>query len=353
MRTSSTWKRTVRYAILIVVVTVALFPTFWMVGMAFKPRVEWTSAAGVIYWIPNEPTLENFQTLFADYRGQFFRGNQTSAVPSILNSLIVSTGGTVFAMIIGTLAAYGMSRHGTQQGDFPFYVALTRLFLLVVVLLPLLLIWSIVGIIATWYGILLLSIIGVVADTLIGRVMARYYTRGPVGNLAFSILQLRMFPPIAIILPVMIMWSAFKLVDTWYGLVIIYGVITFPFVVWLMRSFFDEIPTELDEAAIVDGASNWGAFFKVVLPLAKAGLATTALFVFILNWSDFLVALLLTNRHWTTIPVFLNKLVSAETGQQYGPKAALGVIAAIPPVIFGIMIQRYLVRGLTFGAIKK
>jgi multiple sugar transport system permease protein len=151
----------------------------------------------------------------------------------------------------------------------------------------------------------------------------------------------------------MIMWAAFRLIDTWYGLVLIYGVITFPFVVWLMKSFFDDVPRELDEAAIVDGSSHWSAFFKVVLPLVKGGLATTALFVFILNWSDFLVALLLTNKDWVTIPVFLNRLVSAETGQQYGPKAALGVVAAIPPIIFGIMIQQYLVRGLTFGAIKK
>lgn len=91
----------------------------------------------------------------------------------------------------------------------------------------------------------------------------------------------------------------------------------------------------------------------MVLPLAKGGLAATALFVFILNWSDFLVALLLTNKDWITIPVFLNRLVSAETGQQYGPKAALGLVAAIPPIVFGIMIQKYLVRGLIFGAIKK
>lgn len=173
------------------------------------------------------------------------------------------------------------------------------------------------------------------------------------GSLAFSILQLRMFPPMAILIPVMFMWSAFRMIDTWYGLVIVYGVVTFPFVVWLMKSFFDEVPRELDEAAIVDGSSNWGAFLKVVLPLTKGGLASTALFVFILNWSDFLVALLLTQRKWPTIPVFLNTLVSAEVGAQHGPKAALGLLAVIPPVVFGLLIQRYLVRGLTFGAIKK
>jgi multiple sugar transport system permease protein len=239
-----------------------------------------------------------------------------------------------------------------DTGDLPWYIALGRLALLVIVLLPFMVLWARLGIISHWYGIASFTLLGIGADQVIGRLLARYY-KGPAGSLAFSILQLRMFPPMAIVIPVMIMWSTLRLIDTWYGLVAIYGVVTFPFVVWLMKSFFDEVPRELDEAAIVDGSSNWGAFFKVVLPLVKGGLASTALFVFILNWSDFLVALLLTNRNWPTIPVFLNTLVSSEIGAQHGPKAALGLLAVIPPVVFGLLIQRYLVRGLTFGAIKK
>jgi len=255
-------------------------------------------------------------------------------------------------MLLGTLAAYGLSRFTIDTGDLPWYVALGRLALLVIVLLPFIVLWAWWGILGTWYGIASFTLLGIIMDQLIGRLLTRYY-KGPVGSLAFSILQLRMFPPMAILIPVMFMWATFRLVDTWYGLAVVYGVITFPFVVWLMKSFFDEVPRELDEAAIVDGSSNWGAFLKVVLPLTKGGLASTALFVFILNWSDFLVALLLTNRYWPTIPVFLNTLVSSEIGAQHGPKAALGLLAVIPPVIFGLLIQRYLVRGLTFGAIKK
>ncbi|HEX9118806.1 MAG TPA: carbohydrate ABC transporter permease, partial [Anaerolineae bacterium] len=260
--------------------------------------------------------------------------------------------GTLFALIIGTLAAYGISRFTSDTGEFPWYIALGRLLLLVLVLMPVMLLWASTGLIQHWYGILTFTAIGIVADQLIARGLALVY-KGPVGSLAFSILQLRFFPPMAIMVPVMIMWAAFKIVDTWYGVGLIYGVVTFPFVVWLMKSFFDDVPRELDEAAIVDGSSNWGAFFKVVLPLAKGGLASTALFVFILNWSDFLMALMLTNRKWTTIPVFLNTLVTGDAGAEHGPKAALGLIAAVPVIIFGIMIQRYLVRGLTFGAIKK
>ena len=309
---------------------IALFPVYWMATMAFKPKAEWTSAAGTVYWVPQNPTLENFQTVVTQYRGKFFRGNQESGLPSIRSSLIVCVGGTLFALIIGSLAAYGISRFTTETGVFPWYIALGRLALLIVVILPFMMLFSKAGIIQKWWGIALLTVIGIFADQGIARGLARVYKRGPVGSLSFSILQLRLFPPMAILIPVMIMWSAFRLIDTWYGLALIYGVVTFPFVVWLMKSFFDDVPRELDEAAIVDGSSRWGAFFKVVLPLVKGGLASTALFVFILNWSDFLVALLLTNRKWPTIPVFLNTLVTSEAGSLHGPKAALGLIAAVP-----------------------
>jgi multiple sugar transport system permease protein len=347
------WQNFLRYLLLITWAIIAIFPFYWMTTMAFKPKNEWTSAAGTIYWAPQEPTLENFQTVLTTYRGKFFRGNQESALPSIRNSVVISIAGTLFALVIGTLAAFGISRYTVESGDFPWYIALGRLLLLVLAIMPFMLLWARMGIIQTWWGIATFSIIGIIADQLIARVLARVYKRGPVGSLSFSILQLRFFPPMAIMIPVMIMWSAFRLVDTWYGVSLIYGVVTFPFVVWLMKSFFDDVPRELDEAAIVDGSSNWGAFFKVVLPLVKGGLASTALFVFILNWSDFLIALLLTNRKWVTIPVFLNTLVTADAGAQHGPKAALGLIAAVPVIVFGIMIQKYLVRGLTFGAIKK
>lgn len=347
-----TLQAALRYILVIIVVGMFTLPTYWMVTMAFKPKAEWSSAAGTIYWVPKNPTLENFETVLTEYRGQFFRANQSSALPSIRSSVIVSIGGTLFALLLGTMAAYGLSRFGADSGDLPWYIALGRLALLVVVLLPFIVLWARLGIISRWYGILSFTLLGIGADQVIGWLLARYY-KGPAGSLAFSMLQLRMFPPMAILIPVMIMWSTLKLVDTWYGLVIVYGVVSFPFVVWLMKGFFDEVPRELDEAAIVDGSSNWGAFLNVVLPLTKGGLASTALFVFILNWSDFLVALLLTNRNWPTIPVFLNTLVSSEIGAQHGPKAALGLLAVIPPVVFGLMIQRYLVRGLTFGAIKK
>jgi multiple sugar transport system permease protein len=120
-----------------------------------------------------------------------------------------------------------------------------------------------------------------------------------------------------------------------------------------MKTFFDDMPRELEEAGLVEGCSRWRVFTKITLPMMRAPLASAALFVFILNWSDYLIALLLTTREWVTVPVYMASLSSSMTGQLYGAKAALGLIAAVPPVIMGIAIQRHLVRGLTFGALKQ
>ncbi len=266
------------------------FPLYWTVTMAFKPSDEW-NPPGKIFWWPDNWTWSNFQDILGlttNDSGIFATGRSRSAIEPIQNSIIAATGGTLLALAVGILAAYGIARF--RSG---------------------------------------------------GRL------------LPFQILQLRMFPPIAIIIPLLFMFVYLRLWDTLWGLVILYGAVTFPFVVWLMRSFFQEVPREISDAAIVDGCTHWGAFFKVVLPQVKGGLAATALFVFILNWSDFLIALVMTQDNARTAPVFLQALQSGSAGQEYGKQAALAVILILPPAIFGLAIQKYLVRGLTFGAIKR
>lgn len=192
--------------------------------------------------------------------------------------------------------------------------------------------------------------IAVVSGTLASYAVVRY---GVGQSLPMSVLQLRLFPPLAVMIPVMVMWAFFGAIDTWWGLSLIYGIVTLPFAFWLMKTFFDEVPIEIEEAARVDGCSHWRVFWRITLPIVKPGLATCALFVFILNWSDYLLALLLTQKEWVTLPVYMATLTSAMGGQMYGMKAALGVVAAVPPVIFGLLIQKHLVRGLTFGALKQ
>jgi multiple sugar transport system permease protein len=194
------------------------------------------------------------------------------------------------------------------------------------------------------------TVIAMTAGTAAAYGLSRY---GSGQNLPLALIQLRLFPPMAVMIPVMIMWAFLGLMDSWWGLALIYGIVTLPFAFWLMKTFFDDMPREIEEAALVEGCSRWRVFTRVTLPMMRAPLASSALFVFILNWSDYLIALLLTTRDWVTIPVYMASLSSSMTGQLYGAKAALGLIAAIPPVVMGIAIQKHLVRGLTFGALKQ
>ncbi|MGO8920913.1 MAG: carbohydrate ABC transporter permease [Stellaceae bacterium] len=276
-----------RYVLVLLACAVALVPVVWMGTMAFKPAPEWTSGIGQLSWLPKEPTLDNFRFIFTGRAAKLLVAIDRTAVGPTIASLVCSVLGTVIAVVVGTLAAYGVSRYKVGQ------------------------------------------------------------------NLPLSILQLRLFPPLAVMIPVMIMWAYLGLIDTWWGLSLIYGIVTLPFSFWLMMTFFDEVPREIEEAALVEGCTPWRVFRRVTLPLVKAPLATTVLFVFILNWSDYAIALLLTRKDWITIPVFMNALSTAMTGQMYGAKAALGLIAAIPPIVLGILIQKHLVRGLTFGALKQ
>jgi multiple sugar transport system permease protein len=204
------------------------------------------------------------------------------------------------------------------------------------------------------FASMLTSVIGTLIAVICGTMAAYAVSREKVGgSIGLSLLQLRIFPPLAVMIPVMIMWAFLDMIDTWWGLSLIYGIVTLPFSFWLMKAYFDELPHEIEEAAIVEGCTPFEAFRIVTLPIVASAVASTALFIFILNWSDYLIALLLTRKEWTTIPVYMNALATAASGQLYGAKAALGLIAAIPPVILGIAIQRFLVRGLTFGALKQ
>jgi len=201
---------------------------------------------------------------------------------------------------------------------------------------------------------LLSASIGTVIAMVCGTLAAYGVSRFDAGqNLPLALMQLRIFPPMAVMIPVMIMWTFLGMIDTWFGLALIYGIVTLPFSFWLMKTFFDEMPRELEEAALVEGCTRFRVFHRVTLPMMMAPFASAALLVFIFNWSDYLVALLLTTKEWRTIPVYMSSLSSSMTGQLYGAKAALGLIAAVPPVVLGLAIQRYLVRGLTFGALKQ
>jgi multiple sugar transport system permease protein len=285
------WLKPVARVVAIVLIGATFaFPLYWTVTMSFKPRPEW-NPPGKVFWFPDNPTVENYESILglATKKESVFATARSRSALGPLKNSIVTA-------TCGTLLALFVG-------------------------------------IFTAYGI------------------ARFRAGGR--QLPFQILQLRMFPPIAIIIPLLFMWVQLGIWNKWIGLIILYGAVTFPFVVWLMRSFFQEVPREISEAAIVDGCTQWGAFFKAVLPQVKGGLAATALFVFILNWSDFLIAKVMTQDTGNTAPVYLQSLQGGASGNEYGLQAALAILLIVPPAVFGLSIQRYLVRGLTFGAIKR
>ncbi|RQW04886.1 carbohydrate ABC transporter permease [candidate division KSB1 bacterium] len=208
----------------------------------------------------------------------------------IINSVIIAVSTTVFALMIGTLSAYSLARF-----KLPYQLN---------------------------------------------------------ERLSFWVLSTRMFPPIVTIIPLFAMMRVLHLVNTRLGLIIAYAAFNLPFVVWMMRGFFIEIPKELEEAAMVDGASRMMAFRRIVIPIAKPGIVATAIFTMIMSWNEFMFALILSQtRDAATLPIGIASRVT-QYEIQWGPMSAGGVIAVVPVLVFAFIVQRHLVRGMSFGAIK-
>ncbi len=166
------------------------------------------------------------------------------------------------------------------------------------------------------------------------------------------ILVTRIFPPITTAIPYFVLLRTLGLSDTYQGLIMTYVAYGLPFVIWLMLGFFQDMPPEIEEAAIVDGCSLWQRFRLVVMPLALPGLAVTAIFAFVFAWNEFLYASMLTSFNAKTLPVVISGYIS-DKFLRWGEMSALGTAMVLPVVLFSAFAQRYLVRGLTFGAVKE
>ena len=180
--------------------------------------------------------------------------------------------------------------------------------------------------------------------------LARFKFRGS-ENLSFWILSIRMMPPVAAIIPIYIIMKKVRLLDTPWALIIIYLSFNLPFVVWMMKGFFEDIPRAIEESALIDGCSEFAVFRKIALPLVAPGLAATAVLIFIFSWNEFLFALILTGTRAVTLPVGIIGFMK-ETGINWGYMTAGGMLALVPVVIFTILVQKHLVKGLTMGALK-
>lgn len=169
----------------------------------------------------------------------------------------------------------------------------------------------------------------------------------------FQLLMLRMMPPIVIAIPLVIWYSTLGFLDTWHGMIIVYTITTIPYSVWMTKSFIDEVPEEMEQAAQILGASRLRAFVTIVVPLIRSGVVATCMFVLILTWSEYLLALVMTAADAQTLPVQLAKFEGTQEGRLYGLQAALSIGVTLPLIVIGLLIHKHLVRGFSFGMIRR
>jgi multiple sugar transport system permease protein len=180
---------------------------------------------------------------------------------------------------------------------------------------------------------------------------ARFPFRGR-SFLFFALLVMRMLPPIAVLVPMYVLFSKLGLATTRFSVVLAYTTFSLPLVVWIMRGYFEDLPIELEESAWVDGASRFGTFIYIILPIARPGLVAASILCLQLAWNDFLFAAVLTNNATQTLPVMMAAFSAGDSGMDWGGLTASGMLVTLPVIIFSFMAQRHLVAGLSSGAIK-
>jgi multiple sugar transport system permease protein len=191
--------------------------------------------------------------------------------------------------------------------------------------------------------------VAMVLGTLCAYSIARFRTGGD--NFAMWILSNRMVPPIVIVFPVFLLYVQLGWVDSFTGLIVLYTAFNLPYVIWMMRGYIQDVPIELEESALVDGCTRWRVFWKVVMPMARTGIFATAVFTFVFAWNEFLFALVLTRSDVTTFPVQVTHYFGGQSNF-WAKIAAMSVLGTIPIFIAVAALQRYLVRGISMGAVK-
>ena len=278
-----------RYSTLTIWLLIVAFPLFWIVSTSFKPDAEWF-AWPPVYW-SETPTLANYANVWTGKEEYA----DTQYIQSMQKPWVALGNSTLIAFISTTLAVF-----------FGSLIA---------------------------YGV------------------SRYQMLSEARM--FQLLMLRMVPPIVIVAPLSLHYSTLKLLDTHLGLILVYFLTTLPYAVWMTKSFIDEVPVEVEQAAEILGASKLRTIWEVVLPLVRSGLVATFLFILILTWSEYLLALILSKTEVVTLPIELSKYEGSTEGRVYGRQAALAVGITIPLIIIGLFIRKHLARGFSFGMVRK
>ena len=311
---------------------VVLLPLYWLVVTSLKLPIQVAQGPFYIPFVDFKPSLDAWYYILAgDLSNDTLR--------TYANTLIVAPISAMLALMFGTAAAYGLVRfeYRPRVGAIVSFIGCVILTIIAVVLsVP----WQ-VAIAAS------LAIFVIIVVT-IGRRFKR-----SLGNddIAFWMISQRMLPPIAVVVPIYILFQRLNLLDTRAALIITYVAANLPIVIWLMRDYFRTIPIELEECAAIDGASRYRIFYAIVLPLAVPGLVATFLFVLVFCWNEYLLALFLSGAKAQTLPYVISSQ-NATRGPQWWNMSVLILIMILPVIAMAIVLERYISRGLLVGAVK-
>ncbi|HUG61437.1 MAG TPA: ABC transporter permease subunit [Methylomirabilota bacterium] len=319
---------------------ITIFPLYWIFITSFKSPPAVNGGPTYLPFVDFWPTTEAWEDLFSGNRGQF--------LGTFIASTIIGLSAAVIATSIGAMAAYALVR-------FPFRVRLASGLAFVAIALG----GYLLGHYTFGLGRAQALIWSFVAALVVAILANRFRLPGPVlGNrdIVFWFVSQRMFPPIVTAFALFLMYTevgrmGFKLVDTYVGLTLAYVAFSLPIVVWLMRDFFEALPIEVEEAALVDNVPSWRIFFGIVLPMSAPGLAATFMITLAFVWNEFLFALFLTTSRWQTLPILVAGQ-NSQRGDEWWAVAAAALIAIIPMMVMAAALSRLMRSGLLVGAIK-
>jgi len=324
--------RVLSYLILGFWALLILFPLYWLIITSLKISSQVAEGPFYLPFVDFKPSLDAWKyILVGDLSNDTLR--------TFKNTLIVAPTSALLALILGSTAAYALVRfeYRPRVGAILTFIGCLALGVVAIFLgVP----WTIALTVATAIFIILLQTIGRRFQRALGN-----------NDIAFWMISQRMLPPIAVVIPIYILFQRLHLLDTYTALIITYVTSNLPIVIWLMRDYVSTIPIELEECAAIDGASRYRIFWSIVLPLAIPGLVATFLFVLVFTWNEYLLALFLSSANSQTLPLVI-AAQNATRGPQWWNMSVLILIMIIPVIVIAIILERYITRGLLIGAVK-
>jgi len=310
---------------------VVLFPLYWLAITSFKTPLQVNAGPVYLPFVDFKPTLDSWHYIFVDLRNDTVR--------PYINTVVVALGSSTLALLLGSAAAYALIR-------FPFRPRVGVIFLFVgCVLLAAGAIF-----LGTPPPVAIVAAAGVFA--ILAATVGRRFRRSLSNrDIAFWMISQRILPPVAVVIPIYVLFQRLGMLDTRTALIITYAASNLPIVVWLMRDYFNTLPWELEEAAVVDGASTFRVFRSITLPLSTPGLVATFLIVLVFAWNEYLLALFLSSADAQTMPLTV-AAQNATRGPQWWYMSVLIQIMILPVIALAIALERVISRGLLVGAVK-